>query len=193
MQFVKWITCLASITVIASAVTARGQAPVQFTGVDDAVEFRFFDVATSRPLGNKLIIGMNGGRDPATWLANDFRASTSAFSRRWAMDTISFTVKAPSGYYVTKLTYNQTGTALVLGTGKASGQTTWLVGGFAYDVGSFSTNPTLSKSLDLTSLRWSSVPVSVTTTLSAYATTSLGSATLAITGAEVVAEVAPAR
>ena len=82
------------------------------------------------------------------------------------------------------------GTGSVVGTGKASGQTTWLVGGFAYDLGTFSTKPTISKSLDLTRLRLSSVPVSITTTLSAYSTTSLGSATVSITGAELLVEVA---
>ena len=191
MHLGKWITWLASVAVVITAVTARGQSPVQFVGIDDAVEFRFFDVATSRAEGNKLIIGLNTGRDPATWLANDFRAATSAYSRRWAMDTISFNVKAPSGYYITRMTYIQKGTGSVIGTGKASGQTTWVVGGFGYDVGTFTTRPTLSKSLDLASLRWSSVPVSITTTLSAYATTSLGSASVSITGAEVLVEVAP--
>jgi hypothetical protein len=191
MHFGKWITWLASVTVVITAVTARGQTPVQFTGIDDAVEFRFFDVATSRVEGNRLIIGFNTGRDPATWLANDFRASTAAFSRRWAMDTISVNVKAPSGYYITKMTYAQRGTGSVVRTGKASGQTTWIVGGFAYDLGTFTTRPTLSKSLDLTRLRLSSVPVSITTTLSAYSTTSLGSATVSITGAELRVEVAP--
>ena len=191
MHFGKWITWLASAIVIVTAVTARAQVPVQFTGVDDAVEFRFFDVATTRAQGNKLIIGFNTGRDPASWLANDFRASTAAFGRRWAMDTVSFNVQAPSGYYITRITYTQKGTGSMTGTGKASGQTTWLVGGFAYDVGTFTTTPTLSKSLDLTRLRWSSVPVSITTTLSVYSTTSLGAATLSITGAELLVEVTP--
>jgi hypothetical protein len=107
------------------------------------------------------------------------------------MDTISFDVRAPSGYYITRMTYRQKGTGSVIGTGKASGQTTWLVGGFAYDLGAFSTTPTISKSLDVTPLRLSSVPVSITTTLSAYSTTSLGSATVSITGAELLVEVAP--
>jgi hypothetical protein len=191
MQLGKWITWLASVAIVITAVTVRGQAPVQFTGIDDAVEFRFFDVATSRPLGNTLIIGFNTGRDPASWLANDFRASTAASSRRWAMDTISFNVRAPSGYYITRMTYTQKGTGSVIGTGKAFGQTTWLVGGFAYDLGAFTTTPTRSKSLDLTALRRSSMPVSITTTLSAYATSSLGSATVSITGAELLVEVAP--
>jgi hypothetical protein len=191
MQFAKSITWLASIIVIVTAVTARGQAPVQFSSVDDAVEFRFFDVATTRSIGNKLIIGFNSGRDPASWLANDFRASTAAFSRRWAMDTISFVVKAPPGYYISKLTFNQTGTASVIGTGQVSGQTTWIVGGFVFDVATFATNPTLSRSLPIKGVRWSTIPVSVTTALSAYSTTSLGSASVSITGAELVAEVAP--
>jgi hypothetical protein len=192
MQFAKWITALVIVVaVVVTAATVRGQVPVQFTGIDDAVEFRFFNVATSRVQGNKLIIGFNTGRDPASWLANDFRASTAALSRAWAMDTISFNVNAPSGYYITKITYSQKGTGSVFRTGKASGQTTWIVGGFAYDVGTFTTQPTRSKSLDVSRLRWSSVPVSITATLSAYATTSLGSATVSITGAEVVVEVAP--
>jgi hypothetical protein len=191
MQFVKWITALVVVAVVVTAVTVRGQVPVQFTAIDDAVEFRFFDVATSRVQGNKLIIGLNTGRDPATWLANDFRASTAAFSRLWAMDAISFNVKAPSGYYITKMTYTQRGTGSVVGTGKASGQTTWLVDGFAYDLGAFTTKPTRSKSLDLTRLRLSSVPVSITTTLSAYATPTRGSASVSITGAELLVEVAP--
>jgi hypothetical protein len=191
MHLAKWITWLASVAIVMAAVTMHGQAPVQFAALDDAVDFRFFDAATSRPQGNKLIIGFNAGRDPASWLANDFRASTAALSRRWAMDTISFDVKAPSGYYITKMTYAQKGAGSVVGTGKASGQTTWLVGGFAYDLGSFTTKPTLSKSLDLTRLRLSSVPVSITTTLSVYSTTSLGSATVSITGAELLVEVAP--
>ena len=191
MYFAKWITWLASVAIVMTAVTVRGQAPVQFADIDDAVDFRFFDVATSRTLGNKLIIGFNTGRDPASWLANDFRASTAAFSRRWAMDTISVNVQAPSGYYISRMTYTQKGTGSVVRTGKASGQTTWIVGGFAYDVGTFATKPTMSKSLDLASLRRSSIPVSITTTLSVYATTTLGSASLAITGAELLVEVAP--
>jgi hypothetical protein len=191
MQFAKWITWLASVAIVFAAVSARGQTPVQFTGIEDAVEFRFFDVATSRVQGNRLIIGFNSGRDPASWLANDFRASTAAFSRRWVMDTISFNVQAPSGYYITKMTYIQRGTGSAIRTGQAMGETTWVVGGFAYDVGTFSTKPTLSRSLDLSKLRRSSVPVSITTALSVFSTTSLGSAALSITGAEVVVEVAP--
>jgi hypothetical protein len=192
MQFAKWITALViGFAAVVTTVTVRGQVPVQVTGIDDAVEFRFFDVATSKVQGNKLIIGFNTGRDPASWLANDFRASTAAFSRRWAMDSISFNVKAPSGYYITRMTYAQKGTGSVIGTGKASGQTTWVVGRFTYDLGAFTTSPTRSKSLDLTSLRLSSVPISITTTLAAYATSSLGSASVSITGAELSVEVAP--
>ena len=191
MHLAKWITWLASVAVVVTSVTARGQTPVKFVGIDDAVEFRFFDVLTSKTEGNNLIIGLNTGRDPASWLANDFRASTAAYGRRWAMDTISFKVQAPSGYYITKLTYTQKGTGSATGTGRASGGASWIVNGFAFDLGSFTTNPTLSKSLDLTPLRWSSIPVSITATLSAYATTSLGSATVAITGAQVLVEVAP--
>ena len=191
MHFSKWITCLAGIAVLAaSAVTVQGQSAVRFVGIDDAVPSRFFEPATSQATGNKLVIGFNTGRDPATWKLNDFMASTSAYRHLSAMDTITFTVEAPPGYYIAKITYTQKGTGSVSRTGKASGSATWVVGNFAYQLGTFSTKPGLSKTLDLSHLRWTSVPVSITPALFVFATPALGSATLSITSADVVVEVA---
>ena len=192
MHFGKWITCLAGIAVLgASAATVQGQSAVRFVGIDDAVPSRFFDPATSQATGNKLVIGFNTGRDPATWKLNDFMASTAANRHLSAMDTISFTVEAPPGYYITKITYTQKGTGSVSRTGKASGSATWVVGNFAYQLGTFTTNPNLSKSLDLRQQRWTSVPVSITPALFVSSTPTSGAASVSITSAQVVVEVAP--
>ena len=191
MHVRRRIACLAGVALLAaSAVTVQAQATVKFVGIDDAVPSKFFDPATSQATGNKLIIGFNTGRDPATWKLNDFMASTSAYRHLAAMDTLTFTVQAPSGYYITKITYTQRGTGSATGTGKASGNATWVVGNFAYHLGAFSTKPSLSKTLDLSHLRWTSVPVSITPALFVFATPALGSATVSITSADVVVEVA---
>jgi hypothetical protein len=65
------------------------------------------------------------------------------------------------------------------------------VSNFAYNLGTFGSNPSLTKSLDLGHLRWRSVPVSITTALFAFSTPQLGSATVSITSAEVLVEVVP--
>ena len=183
----KWSTSFAVMAVlVVNASAVHGQGTVRFVGIDDAVESRFFDPATTLPVGNKLVIGFNTGKDPATWKSNEFKASTAAYSYLSAMDTISFTIEAPSGYYVSRITYTQRGTGSVTRTGKASGSATWVVGKFAYQLGTFSTNPNLSKTLELAHLRWTSVPVSITPALFAYSTPQEGAATVAITSAEVV-------
>ncbi len=188
----KSITWLAGVAVlVANVSTVQAQVAVAFVNVNDAVPSRFFDAATSQVKGNRLIIGLSTGRDAATWKANNFRASTAAFSHLSAADTISFKIEAPRGYYVTKITYTQKGSGSVVRTGGASGVATWVVGGYAYNLGTFGNNPSLTKSLDLSRLRWTSVPVSITTALFAFSTPQLGSATVSITSAEVLVEVKP--
>ena len=96
---------------------------MEFVDITDAVAGRFFDAAATEadPAdGNKLIIRFNTGRDPATWKANDFRASTAAFSHLSAMDTINFKIVPPAGHYVAKVTYTQQGTGSIVRTGKAA-------------------------------------------------------------------------
>jgi hypothetical protein len=186
-----WMTWLASMAVVMGATTASAQQPVQFNHIDDAVASRFFDPATSRTVVNRLIIGFNTGRDAATFKAREFRASTASYSYTTAMDTISFVIKAPSGFYVSKITYKQRGSGSVVRTGRAAGAANWVVGDVAYDLGTFGTSPSLTRSLDLRHLRWREVPVSISAALFAYATPQLGSATVSITGAEVIVEVLP--
>lgn len=179
-----------TIIVLSAVPTAQAQT-VTFSGINDAVASRFFDAATSAPdpiEPNKLLIGFNTGIDPTTWKANDFRASTAAFSHPSAMDTISFRVDAPAGYYISKITYTQRGTGSAVRTGKAAGGANWVVAEFAASLGLFGTNPTLSGTADLSGMNLTSVPVSITTALFAFATPSLGSASVAVTSAEVLVE-----
>lgn len=186
---------------------AQTDETVKFKDLNDAVPGRFFDAASSAPAtapgaltiapcagvpdGNRLIIGFDSGRDPKTWQAKDFRASTAAFSHTTAIDTISFRVVAPRGFYIATITYSQTGAGSMVRTGKVSGGTHWVVGKVAEDLGTFATNPNLWSTRDLIGLNRTSVRVSITSSLFAFSTPALGSASLAITGAEVCVSLLP--
>jgi hypothetical protein len=191
MQGGKWATWVAAIAMVLGAASATSAQTATFSEINDAVAGRFYDATSSAPDaldGNKLIVGFNSGKDPATWMLKDFRASTAAFSFERAMDTISFRVDAPEGFAIARITYSQKGSGSVVRTGKAGGGANWVVGGIAGDLGTFSTNPTLTRSIELTGLNLTSVPVSITNALFAFSTPQLGSASVAITSAEVVVE-----
>jgi hypothetical protein len=183
------VTSAAAIAILLLNVAAVGaQTPtVSFVEINDAVRGRFFDAATTAPDpadGNTLVIRFNSGTDPATWKANDFRASTAAFSHLSAMDTISFRIVPPEGYYVSKVTYRQLGSGSIVRTGKAAGGTHWVVGDDASQVALFLTNPDVSGSIELTSY-WPELPVSISAGLHVFSTPQLGSASLSITSASV--------
>lgn len=172
---------------------AHGQQ-VRFSQINDAVPARFFNAATTAPdlwNPNTLIIGLHTGMDWTIWKSTDFRASTAAFSYTAAMDTIRFRVRAPAGFYIAKITYTQRGTGTAQRTGKVSGGANWVVGDFALSLGGFSTTPSMSRTLDLTGRNLTSLPVSITASLFAFATPQLGFASLALTGAEVHVELLP--
>ena len=104
------------------------------------------------------------------------------------MDTISFLITAPAGYYIAKISYTQSGTGRTAGTGEAVGGANLVVDGAAVDLGLFNENPTLSHTIDLTDQNNTILPVSITIGLHVFATPQLGSATIAITSAEVLVE-----
>lgn len=177
----------ASILVLGVSTPAQAQVAT-FSGIRDAVASKFFDAATTRATSanrNDLIIGFNVGFDSTTATTNDFKASTAAFSNRAASDTISFVVTAPTGYYVARLTYSQHGTASTSRTAVQQGNAHWVVAGFPRRLGEFSSTPELSKTVDLSSLRQRTVPVSITVSLFAAATGSV-----AVTSAHVLAVLA---
>jgi hypothetical protein len=186
---------------LSAAASAHGQV-VTISDINDAVASRFFDAATSAPdpaSPNLLRIGLHPridaetglAFDPITYMARDFRASTEPFSSRVAMDTVSFRVTAPRGFYISRITYRQEGVGAAVRTGRAGGAVNWVVGDLAGHVGTFSTDPTVAQTLDLTGLNLSFLPVSITSGLFAYSTPQLGEGTIAITSAEVEFELLP--
>jgi hypothetical protein len=192
MRLNYWRSFFAGFMMLLVSSDAFAQA-VRFTALSDAVPGKFFNAAatTADPSNpNRLIVAFNTGRDSRTWTTNDFRASTAAFSPRTAMDTLHFTVVAPVGYYVASITYSQRGSGSISRTGYAAGASNWVVGGRPLQLGFFGTNPTLSSTANVSDMRWRVVPVAITTSLFAYATPVLGSATVAVTAANVVVTLA---
>ena len=182
-----------TMVMLIAASRAEGQV-VKFSSIRDAVGSRFFNAATTAPSplnANQLNIGFHTTFDAATFKWSLFKASTESFFYQTASDTISFNVTAPSGWYVTKLTYKQGGGGSVVRTGKVSGAATWVIAGRPSDIGVFSTTVALTRTVDISSRKLSSVPVSITDMLFAYATPSLGSATITLRSANVLVEIAP--
>lgn len=172
------------VTLLNIAVPLQAQT-VRFKSIRDAVPSKFFNAATtavdpSNP--NKLIIGFNTGLDPTAFTTAQFVASSS---RHVAMDTISFTVTAPAGFYVSRISFTQRGSGWTCRTCSSAGAATWVVAGHPASLGVFTNNPALTGTADLTALKLVTVPVSITDSL--FATT--GSVT--ITGADVLVQLLP--
>jgi hypothetical protein len=185
----------ADTTIVVAAPTLAAT----FSDLKDAVSGRWFDAAgtgttenlKSAEYPNRLNIRFNSGTDAKTWKSNAFIASTNAFHFASVMDTIGFTVKAPEGSYIAKITYSQRGTGSIARTGKVAGGATWIVGTTAVPLGIFSTNPTLTNTMDLTDQYLTTLPVSITVGLHTFSTPTLGSATVSLSGAEVDVELLP--
>jgi hypothetical protein len=174
---------------VLSAARPAGAQVVKFTGIRDAVPGRFFKSLDTMPNPdneNELIIGFNGGLDPATFTRKDFSVNTQAFGNRTATDTIRFVVSAPDGFYVAKLTYVQRGTAAVGRTATQTATAQWTVAGFPASLGVFNGDPGVRAVADLTELKRTRVPVEITVSLFAGAT-----GFVSIDGARVIAVLAP--
>lgn len=192
-------TAGAAALLLGGACSGQGRAAAQppseppasttrFVEISDAVPTSFFDASTSAadPLDpDRLVIGFHAGADPTTLVARDFKASALPFGHRAAMDTISFTILAPTGRFVSRVTYAQRGTGSTGRTDLVAGGATWVVAGVPGNLGVFSGEPSLSGTLDLAPSRLTSVPVSIT--LSLFASTG----SVAVTGADVHVELLP--
>ena len=88
-------------------------------------------------------------------------------------------------YFISKVTYTQQGIGATERTSVSAGGATWVVAGVPGNLGVFSDDPSLSGTVDLSSLRLTSVPVSITVSLFA----STGS--VAVTDASVHVELLP--
>jgi len=175
----------ASLLMIVNIAAPAQAQTARFKSIHDAVPSKFFNAATtaadpSNP--NKLIIGFNTALDPTTFISSGFVVSST---RRVAMDTISFTVNAPTGFYVAKITFTQRGSGWTCRTCSSAGAATWVVAGHPASLGVFTNNPALTATADLTAMKLGSVPVSITDSL--FATT--GSVT--ISGADVLVQLLP--
>ena len=186
MRTRTWVARAAGVTFTLLSVTSSAHAQVaRFSKIRDAVPSKYFDAATTHPdpsNPNRLIIGFSTGVDPLTGLPNDFRAW---FGNRVAMDTISFKVTAPFGYYVAKLTFTQNGVVSLSRTLTVGGGATWVVNNTPASLGTFTGIPGLVGTADLTTLKLTSVPVSITDSLFA----SVGA--ILLTDANVLVKLAP--
>jgi hypothetical protein len=194
MRFDHWRSYFAGVALLAVfASSAHAQSAI-FSVPTDAVPGRFFNgpASAADPADpNRLIIAFNSGTDLRTWQATDFRAATSAFSPRAAMDTLQFDVVAPEGHYIESITYTQRGAGSVVRSGGVHGASSWIVGNSPLQLGFFGSNPTLTGTVDLSEMKWTVVPVSITSSLFAFAPPVLGSASISITAAEVVVVLKP--
>jgi len=137
-----------AIAVLSFATPARAQHAT-FSDVRDAVPLKFFDASPDRTrvqpgAPNTLEIGFESGRDSGDLRDDEFRASTETFGNRVAMDTLSFNVVAPAGYYVTSITYQQAGTGSIIRLADARGASSWIVDSHPADLGSFRGDPSLA-------------------------------------------------
>lgn len=184
------------LAIVSSAVPAAAQS-VSFVNIRDAVPLKFFSpdpAVTHVDLAdpNTLVIGFESGRDSGNFLDDEFRASTASFGNRIAMDTVSFMVVAPVGYYVASITYEQGGVGSILRVADAVGGTNWVINGEAASLGFFRADPTLTRTATFTDSELTVVPVSITTSLAAFAASSTtGVANVEVTSAKVVVTVAP--
>ena len=184
-----------AIVFLGYSTTAHAQN-VTFTDIRDAVPLKFFNASADSTRvraedPNTLEIGFESGRDPADFLDKEFRASTLAFGNRVAADSISFNVVAPAGYYVSSITYTQTGSGSVLRVADARGTSTWVVNGQPASLGVFRTDPSLARTVTFSDSRLTVVPVSITTSLFVFAPATSGDATVELTSASVSVTVAP--
>ena len=154
---------------------------------------RWIDSATTTLSGNNLKIGFNTGVDGATWKHREFIASTNAFYYTTIVDTVQFAVTAPTGCYISRVSYAQYGTSSISRIGKTGGSTAWIVDGKPAFIGIAGVLPTMGGSMDLQPGADATKPlvISITMSLFAFSTPAVGTATVSLSGAEVVFESQP--
>jgi hypothetical protein len=167
-------------------------ADATFAAVNDTVVGFYLNSATTAPdpaSPNTLVFGLHSGF--SGFASTEFRASATSGATGFAMDTITFQITAPAGYYIERVTYNQTVSASTSGAGSSTNARTDLsVGGIAVTATQGSGLPTSSKIVDLAALRLSRTQMTVVPTLTARAGLR-GSAGISLTYAAVSVTLAP--
>lgn len=188
------IAGLALVAAFAGPATAQDT----FTDIRDAVPLRFFNAgatAADPDALNTLLIAFESG-------ANRFRASAEVDNftgTRVAMDTLSFVVHAPAGQSIASITVHLSGRGAVNTPGDARAAANWVINGQPASLGSFggaqfsNTGSLwfLEQTANYTDPTLTSVPVSLTAELFAFAAPALASAEVDLTSATVTVTFAP--
>ena len=192
--------CVVALLVASYAVPASAQNAINiFSEIRDAVPLRYFDPATTAAqpgAPNTLVIGFHE-TDPVR-----FRASLqdgNSIGTRLAADTLSVVVTAPSGHYISSITCHLSGRGAVDTPGDARASANLVVNGQPIDLGAFggaqfpSTGAAWSSSQTITfeNQALTSVPVSLTAHLFAFAVNALASAEVDLTSATLVVALTP--
>lgn len=189
--FSKWMIAftLLTLTMLSSA---HAQTEAIFTGFNDALAGRCYNPATTLPdelIPNRLNIGIHSGIDPLTWQNTACVASTSAFNPRITMDTISFHVAAPDGFYISKIKFTQTGSTSGSNGGAGFRGATWVVDDDALTV-PFAAGG-WAATADLINQYKTAIPVSITTYLVAYGVGATLTGSASASNPAVVVELLP--
>ena len=180
----------AALLVASHAAPASAQNAI-FTDIRESVPLRYFDAATTAAqpgAPNILVIGFHE--------VAPFRASAqvgNTTGTRLAADTLSVVISAPPHHAISSITFRLSGRGAVNTPGDARASANLVVNGQPISLGSFgggqfpSTGAAWSRSQTITFVdpALTSVPVSLTAQLFAFAVQSLASAEVDLTSATI--------
>jgi hypothetical protein len=186
------IAIVGAAWLLASHATPASAQQATFTEIRDAVPFRHFDsqtTATQPGAPNTLVIGLHG--------ADPFKASARVDSftgTPLATDTLSVVVNAPAGHVISSITCELAGHGAVNTPGDARVSANWVVNGQPASLGSFGgaqfpnagAEWSSTQTIAFSDPTLTSVPVSLTAQLFAFAASALASAEVEITTATIV-------
>ena len=187
---------------LAAPALAQDPPPVTFENIRDAVPGRFFSPSATVADANTLHVGFESGADAFKACAPSTPPLSAApcSITRVAMDTLSFVVRAPEGYYISKISYNQKATGAISRLADSRGASSLVVAGVPIDLGGpfggaaqFPAGGGArlrSSEREFTDTQMTAVPISLTTGLFAYAS-DLGSARVELESASVTVEILP--
>ena len=190
------VAWMVSVMVLScSAVTSAAGPSVTFQSINDALPSRCYDSSITGPdsinpnqlrIGIDTSVGLVGGM----YVQRGCVASTASFSVKNTMDTISFLIEAPAGYYISKVTFTQSGSTTGSRGGEAFLGATWVVNERAAVVPYSAITRQWSASVDLTGQNKTVVPVAITTSLTAGGISPQSSTAIA-SNPSVVVEIQP--
>lgn len=186
--------CAVAMLVASHAAPASAQNAI-FTEIRDAVPSRYFDPATTAAqpgAPNTLVIGFD----------QRFRASHqdgNTSDTRLAADTLSFVITAPPTQKILSITCHLSGSGAVNIPGDARASANLVVNGQPVDLGAFGgaqfppngAEWQSSQTITFEDQALTSVPVSLTAQLFAFAVDALASAQVDLTSATIVVAFTP--